>query len=80
MTPEEHRLLIWLLARQLQNTKTIIGILESRGILEGDDAAAFASTVFLDESSNSAVLRQAKEEYLQIAKLLGMETGLERKP
>jgi hypothetical protein len=77
MTPKEHKLLIWLLARQLQNTKTLIKILESRGILENDDAEAFASSVFLDEESNRDVLAQAKEEYLKIAKLLGLETGLE---
>lgn len=80
MTSEEHRLLIWVLVRQLQNTKTLIEILESRGILQGDDATAFASTVFLDEASNSALHQQAKAEYLQIAKLLGVETGLEPKP
>jgi hypothetical protein len=77
MTPEEHRLVIFVLARQYQQTKILIEILKSRGILESDDPTAFASAVCLDVPSNNALLRQAKEEYLQAAKDMGVVTGLE---
>ncbi|MGA7381835.1 MAG: hypothetical protein WBX03_13380 [Terriglobales bacterium] len=77
MTPEEHSLVIAILARQFQQGKTFIEILKSRGILEGDDPLAFASTVYLDPASNSALWQQAKEDYLQLAKMLGVQTGLE---
>jgi hypothetical protein len=77
MTPEEHRLVIYVLARQYQSIKTIIATLKSRGILEGDDPEAFASSVFLDSASNLSVLQEAKTEYLNLAKFLGVQTGLE---
>jgi hypothetical protein len=77
MTPDEHRLVIWVLVRQAQSTKALLDILKSRGILQDDDAEAFGSSVFLDEASNSALLQQAKAEYLKIAKVMGVVTGLE---
>jgi hypothetical protein len=79
MTPAEHRLVIWVLARQVQQAKTFIDILKSRNVLADGDAEAFAASVFLDEASNSALLREAKTEYLKIAKQMGVETGLEPK-
>ena len=75
MTPDEHRLVLWVFVRQAQTTKALLDILKSREILQDDDAEAFAASVFL-EASNSALYQQAKEEYLKIAKLLGVETGL----
>jgi len=80
MTPEEHRLVIWVLARQLQLGKLFIDILKSRNVLEESDVEAFASTVFWDETSNHALYADAKQEYLKIAKELGLVTGLEPKP
>lgn len=77
MTPEEHRLVIWVLVRQAQNTKALLDILKSRGVLQDDDAQAFAASVFLDEASNSALLAEAKAEYLRVAKMMGVVTGLE---
>lgn len=77
MKPEEHRLVIWVLARQLQQAKVFLDILKSRNVLEDGDAEAFASSVYLDEASNSALLREAKAEYLKIAKQMGLKTGLE---
>lgn len=79
MTPAEHRLVIWVLARQFQQTKTFLDILKSRNVLEDGDAEAFAASVYLDEASNSALLREAKAEYLRIAKDLEVVTGLEPK-
>ena len=80
MTPEEHRLVIWVLVRQAQGIKTIIEILKSRGLLQENDAEKFASAVFLDEASNFALLQAAKAEYLKLARELGVVTGLEKSP
>lgn len=80
MTPEEHRLVIWVLARQLQQAKVFLDVLKSRNVLEEGDAEAFATSVYLDETSNSALYREAKSEYLKIAKAMGLKTGLEPKP
>lgn len=79
MTPEEHRLVIWVLARQLQQAKVFLDVLKSRNVLEEGDAEAFATSVYLDETSNSALYREAKSEYLKIAKAMGLKTGLEPK-
>jgi hypothetical protein len=77
MTPEEHRLVIYVLAQQLRHIKTILEILKRRGILEGADSQAFASSVFLDDEATLSALREAKADYLNLAKLLGVQTGLE---
>jgi hypothetical protein len=80
MTPEEHRLVLWVLVRQMQSDKILLEILKSRGVLErDDDPEAYASSVALDERSNHELLAEAKAEYLKIAKTLGVETGLEPK-
>jgi len=63
--------------RQYQYVKTLIEILKSRGVLESDDFRAFQSLVFLDEASNNALLRQATQEYLSLAKNLEVDTGIE---
>ena len=77
MTPEEHRLVIYVLAQQLRHIKTILEILKRRGILESADSEAFASSVFLDDEATLSALREAKADYLNLAKLLGVQTGLE---
>ena len=45
MTNEEHELMITMLARQAQAIESILTLLESRGILEGDDRKGFADLV-----------------------------------
>jgi hypothetical protein len=78
MTPEEHKLAITMWAKHYQQLKVIIEILKSRGLLEGDDPLAFASLVHSDTASNKALLQPSAELYLQTAKDIGVETGLER--
>ncbi len=77
MTSQEHTLMIFLLAKQLQQIKIIVSILKSRGILGGDDAQAFESAVAFDLESNAALFQDAQRQYLDFAKRLGIDTGLE---
>lgn len=77
MTPDEHKLMILVFARQLQMGKTFIEILKSRGVLEQGDSEAFASIVYRDASSNTDLALDAAKQYLHFAKMLGVDTGIE---
>jgi hypothetical protein len=76
MTPDEHKLIITMFAKQYQQLKVVIEILKSRGLLEGDDAMAFATVVHSDADSNALVFQQAAALYLEAATHLGIDTGL----
>ena len=77
MTQQEHLLVLTMLTKQMQSTKVLVDVLKSRGLLEGDDAAAFQSAVAHDLDSNAALFQDALKEYLGFAKHLRIETGLE---
>jgi hypothetical protein len=78
MTTQEHKLIIGLFAKQMQLITILLQILKSRDLVEKDDAQAFEFAVTEDDVSNAALLQRAKASYLQLAKSLGIETGLER--
>jgi hypothetical protein len=78
VTPEEHKLMITMWAKQYQQLKVVVEILKSRGLLEGDDPMAFATIVHSDAAANKALLQESAELYLQTAKDIGVETGLAR--
>jgi hypothetical protein len=80
MTTKEHMLVLALFAKQNQLIKVLVNILKSRGILAGDDAGAFEFSQNVDASSNAAIFAEAKAKYLELAKGLGIETGLEKLP
>jgi hypothetical protein len=80
MTPKEHALVLALFAKQNQFIKMLLDILKSRGILTGDDARAFEFSQSVDAVSNAALLDEAKAKYLELAKGLGIQTGLENLP
>ena len=77
MTPDEHRLIILLVVRQMQMSNTFLEILKSRGVLETGDARAFASLVYQDAAANEVLLSDATKQYLRLAKAAGVVTGLE---
>jgi hypothetical protein len=80
MTPQEHALVLSLFTKQNQFVKMLIDILKSRGILSGDDAYAFEFSQLSDAKSNAAIFDEAKRKYLELAKGLGIVTGLENLP
>ena len=68
MTQQEHQLMITMLAQQLQFSMLILEILQARGVLEGDDLAAFVS---LPQAPLVSLSRVA-EAYRQVGRLLGL--------
>lgn len=76
MTPAEHDLLIAFFARQQQLIKTILEVLKNKHLVTDDDLAAFGFAVTGDVPSNAALLAGTKAEYLDLAKVLGVHTGL----
>jgi hypothetical protein len=77
MTTKEHMLVLGLFTKQNQFIKVLLDILKSRGILVADDARAFEFSQNVDASSNAAIFAEAKAKYLELARGLGIETGLE---
>jgi hypothetical protein len=77
VTTPEHLLVLTILTKQLQQTKIIIDILKSRGILKGDDAQAFGFAASSDPETNAALFQDVLREYLKFAKRLEIVTGLE---
>ena len=73
MTAEEHKLLILMLARMNQQFGAIFEILKSRDIVTADDLKAFHFAAWDDNRQILAAVTQAHSDYLQIAKIAGVE-------
>ncbi len=73
-------LLLLLLMKRNQSIKILIDVLKSRGVLTADDAQAFEFSQMQDAPSNAALFDEMKEQYLVLAKSLGIQTGLEHMP
>jgi hypothetical protein len=73
MTVQEHKVMFLMFAKQEQHIKTLVNILTSRGILEGDDGLAFHAATRLDASSNALLLQEVREQYLAFATTAGLD-------
>ena len=73
MTKAEHKLMLLMFAKQTQHIKTLLQILESKGILEGDDAAAFNYAIRADVPTNAALVLEVAKLYAGMALNLGMD-------
>lgn len=73
MTPEEHLLIAAMLAKQFQYTEMLIRLLQSRGLIEGDDLSAFLAFVREDQTHNERRLLSMKGEYQRAAKEIGLK-------
>lgn len=80
MTTDEHKLLITMFMRQYQQLQVVIDIFKSRGLLQDDDPMAFASAVHADAERTVFLFQQTTQIYLDTAKALGIETGIEPPP
>lgn len=76
MKPEEHMLMITLLAAQLHHFQALYELLQSRGIVEPSDPAAFVELVRNEERASGDLVHSAFEYYLALAKTVGVDTGL----
>ena len=77
MTAKEHTLMVLVLARQLQITKALLEILNSRGLMETGDVEAFLALVQNQENSPESLFDAALQIYQQVATHLRVETGLQ---
>jgi hypothetical protein len=75
MTEMEHALMVGVLARQLQITKSILELLNSRDLLDSGDLGAFLALTQTQEAAAS-VVDAARHLYVETAATLGIETGL----
>jgi hypothetical protein len=73
MTSNEHTLHVLMLARVNQTFSAIYEILKSRGIITADDLAAFHFAAWDDNRQLLGAVAQARSDYLNIAKLAGVE-------
>lgn len=80
MTTEEHVLILQLLFKQRQGMRVLLNILRSRDILTPDDEKAFAAAQTQDVGSNAAIFAEAKAFYIDLARSVGLQTGLENMP
>lgn len=76
MTQDEHRLIVTMLAQQMQVSMMILEILESRDVLQNDDLAAFSS---LPQPAAPAIERVAAF-YEQVSQSLGVDAQLGNPP
>lgn len=66
MNKKEHEMMITLLTKQYQRTRTIVDILKSRGIISDDDLSPFELSVLQDDAINHTLHQQAIREYLEV--------------
>ena len=79
MTTEEHGLMVGVLAQQLQMTKALIELLNSRGLIDPGDVNAYLALTQTGVAP-SVFVQAASSIYLSIAERLGVKTGLEPPP
>jgi hypothetical protein len=68
MTPQEHKLMMTMFARQSQMLEILVTVMKREGILERDDIAAFTNVVTSDVSLNDEILQSVADEYKKAAK------------
>jgi hypothetical protein len=76
MSPNEHRLMVFMFARQIILIQSFIEILRSRDILQEGDIEAFEALVRSQEASDHDVRVSVASQYQEIARQLGIEGNL----
>lgn len=72
MTPQEHTLLIAMLAQQGHVIQVLFDLLRAKGVVEGDDADAFEFARRADPVSRAQVVDALMASYRQKAKQAGV--------
>jgi hypothetical protein len=76
MTAEEHRLMISMLAVQMQLIKALTEALRSKEVLDRGDFLAFQTLIQSNDEVSQAILQDAYRVYLAHAKGLGIDSGV----
>ena len=77
MTRQEHSLIIAMFARERMYLKSVLDLLKSRNIIEGDDLPAFFSSVRFDSEKMADLIHATKTEYAQMAAMMGITEAIE---
>jgi len=77
MKPEDHLLMIAILAEQLQMFRAVFEMLRSAGLADSGDFDAFVELVRQHEKAGGPLFDTAFEFYLEASKAVGLATGLE---
>lgn len=75
MTPEEHELMMLLLARVYEYFELITETLKSRGLWTEDDEKAFAHMVHDDPAKLLRAASRARKDYLALLRESGVDPG-----
>jgi hypothetical protein len=78
MTPEEHQLVVNMLAKQFHYIELLIRILHNKELLKDDDLPALLYVSRADEQRNAQLLRVVKGEYMKSAKEIGLKVTFPR--
>jgi hypothetical protein len=76
MTADEHKLVVYMFTRQMVIIRSLIEILESRGIMKLDDYAAFEALIWENEQKDRTNFFAVQSQYAEYAKLLGLDGDL----
>jgi hypothetical protein len=76
MTPQEHRLMVFMLARQQMLIESQLQILRSRELLDEGDEQAFEALTKEAQEIDPSILRRVGEHYAIYAKVLRLEGDL----
>jgi hypothetical protein len=72
MTPQEHKLMMTMFARQSQMLEILTTVLKREEILKGDDIRAFSEVVILNDDLSKEIALSVAEEYRRAAKAFGV--------
>jgi hypothetical protein len=76
MSPNEHKLMVYMFVRETMLLKAFVEILRSRNILQDGDVEAFEELVRSQEFSNREIFASVAEQYRAFARELGLEQNL----
>ncbi len=75
MTPDEHRLMVFMFSRQTLLINALVEMLKSRDILQDDDVHAFESLA-RQTKQDMKIFNGVVSQYSRYAKELGLEDDL----
>lgn len=78
MSPNEHKLMVYMFAREAMLIQALFEVLRSRDLLEQGDVEAFESLVHSYEKIDNDMWASVAEQYQTFAKVLGLEGNLPR--
>jgi hypothetical protein len=76
MRTAEHGLMIAMFVKQRLFIKMVVEVLESRGLVSGDELRAFELRANADEPAKAELFEYMAEIYAETATRFGVETGI----